>query len=97
MFSDCLGLVIQAGDGEMTGKDRHRITEDEKSISEENPFLNFRQIMTTEKTGPLINAFSFHVRESARDSSRVVLNADEISFTNDFPRLHVLQGFVTLI
>jgi hypothetical protein len=76
MLSDGLWLMKDVGNGEMTGKHRHGVTENKEFLMVEDPFLFFRQIIEAEETGPFVDAIISHICQGAPDSPGVTLNLD---------------------
>jgi hypothetical protein len=76
MLNDGLWLMYDVGDGEMTGKHRHGITENKELLMVEDPFLVFWQAVEAEKAGPFVYAVISHICQGAPDSSGVMLNTD---------------------
>jgi hypothetical protein len=97
MLRDGLRLMGEVGDGEMSGKNRHGVAENQEFLLVEDPFLIFRQTVETEKTRPLFDAFLLNVCQGAPDSAGVMLNVDGKSVASYFPGQDVFQGPVSLL
>ena len=91
MLNYGLTSMVQMGDSEVRGEDRHGIAKDQVVVSVEDSPLAFGEAIQAEEASPFVYIFSPYVGQAAPDSSRILLKAYRKSSALDIPLLDVFK------
>jgi len=76
IFSDLLVAMIQMGNSELERENRHGIAENQVTVSIEDSFLTFREMIQTEETRSLLSISFDPNSHTTCDPFGIVLQAD---------------------